>query len=68
MRLVASASGFSADTVVMGRDAADAFENSPKVLNAFDKKFVEPGVISPKLLQWGCDRSWAMARHPLVCG
>jgi Phage major capsid protein E len=53
MRLVASASGFSADTVVMGRDAADAFENSPKVLNAFDKKFVEPGVISPKLLTWG---------------
>jgi Phage major capsid protein E len=53
MRQVASASGFSADTVVIGQLAADAFENSPKVLNAFNKRFVEPGVISPKLLTWG---------------
>jgi len=50
MRLVSFAGGFSADTVVMG---TDAFEAHPKVLNAFDKKFVEPGVNSPKLLQWG---------------
>jgi hypothetical protein len=43
----------AADTIILGQQASDLFEAHPKVLNAFDKKFVEPGVISPKLLQWG---------------
>jgi hypothetical protein len=34
MRLVANQCGASADLVVMGKDAADAFESNSSVINA----------------------------------
>ena len=53
MRMVSGACGYSADLVVMGRDASDAFENSDKVLNAYDKKNIAPGEITPALAEYG---------------
>ena len=47
MRLVANQCGSSADLVVMGSSAADAFESNPNVLNAFDKMRVSPGQLAP---------------------
>ena len=38
MRMVSGACGYSADLIVMGKDASDAFENADKVLAAYDKK------------------------------
>jgi Phage major capsid protein E len=42
MRLVASASGFAADTIVMGSSASDAFENSTKVLTLMTRNSSSP--------------------------
>jgi hypothetical protein len=53
MRLVANQCGASADLVVMGRSAADAFESNPNVLNAFDKQRINQGVLSASNLSWG---------------
>ena len=47
MRLVSGACGFSADLIVMGKDASDAFENADKVLAAYDKQNISPGAITP---------------------
>ena len=49
MRLVSGACGYSADLIVMGKDASDAFENADKVLAAYDKKNISPGEITPAL-------------------
>jgi hypothetical protein len=53
MRLVSGACGYSADLIVMGKDASDAFENSAKVLSAYDKKNIAPGEITPALAEYG---------------
>jgi hypothetical protein len=37
----------------MGKDASDAFENSDKVLAAFDKRNISPGEITPALAEYG---------------
>jgi hypothetical protein len=53
MRLVSGACGYSADLIVMGKDASDAFENADKVLAAYDKKNIAPGEITPALAEYG---------------
>ncbi len=53
MRLVSGACGFSADLIVMGKDASDAFENADKVLAAYDKQHIAPGQITPALAEYG---------------
>ena len=53
MRLVSGACGYSADLIVLGKDASDAFENSAKVLSAYDKKNISPGEITPALAEYG---------------
>ena len=53
MRLVSGACGFSADLIVMGKDACDAFENADKVLAAYDKQHIAPGTITPALAEYG---------------
>ena len=53
MRLVSGACGYSADLIVMGKDASDAFENSDKVLAAYDKLNISPGTITPELAEYG---------------
>ena len=53
MRLVSGACGYSADLIVMGKDASDAFENADKVLAAYDKLNISPGVITPALAEYG---------------
>ena len=53
MRLVSGACGYSADLIVMGKDASDAFENADKVLAAYDKKNISPGEITPELAEYG---------------
>ena len=42
MRLVSGACGYSADLIILGKDASDGFENSDKVLAAYDKKNLSP--------------------------
>ena len=32
----------------MGKDAGDSFEPTPNVMNAYDKRFFQPGVLEPK--------------------
>ncbi len=53
MRLVSGACGFSADLIVMGKDASDSFENADKVLAAYDKQHIAPGQITPALAEYG---------------
>ena len=53
MRLVANQCGASADLIVMGKDAADAFESNPNVLAAFDKQRINQGTLSASNLSWG---------------
>ena len=53
MRLVSGACGFSADLIIMGKDASDAFENADKVLAAYDKQHIAPGTITPTLSEYG---------------
>ena len=53
MRLVSGACGYSADLIVMGKDASDAFENADKVLAAYDKMNISPGSITPQLAEYG---------------
>ena len=53
MRLVSGACGFSADLIVLGKDASDAFENADKVLSAYDKQHIAPGTITPALAEYG---------------
>ena len=53
MRLVSGSCGYSADLIVMGKDASDAFENSEKVLAAYDKQHIAPGTITPALAEYG---------------
>jgi hypothetical protein len=52
MRLVSGACGQSADLIVMGEDASDAFENADKVLAAYDKQHIAPGTITPQLAEY----------------
>ena len=42
MRLVSGACGYSADLIVMGKDASDGFESADKVLAAYDKMNISP--------------------------
>ena len=53
LRLVSSACGASADIVVMGRGAADAFESNPNVQSAYDKLRIAPGELAPATVGWG---------------
>jgi Phage major capsid protein E len=53
LRLVSSASGASADIVIMGKSAADAFESNPNVLSAYDKMRISPGELAPASVGWG---------------
>ena len=53
LRLVSSACGASADIVVMGRSAADAFEPNPNVQGAYDKLRISPGELAPATVGWG---------------
>ena len=53
LRLVSSACGASADLVVMGRAAADAFESNTNVLAAYDKLRIAPGELAPASAGWG---------------
>jgi hypothetical protein len=55
-RNMASASsqcGSSADLIIMGKNAADAFESNANVLNAYDKMRIAPGELTAKNLSWG---------------
>jgi hypothetical protein len=49
-RLVSGASGFNADLIVMGKDAGDAFESNPQVMEAYNKLAISSGQIDPKQL------------------
>jgi major capsid protein E len=51
LRAVSAACGFQADLIVMGKDAADAFESNTNVQNAYNRLFIQQGTIQPKLLE-----------------
>lgn len=53
LRLVSSACGASADIVIMGRSAADAFESHTNVMAAYDKLRIAPGELAPATAGWG---------------
>jgi hypothetical protein len=51
--LVSGQSGASADLIVMGRSAADAFESNAQVQTAYDKLRISPGQLSFENISWG---------------
>ena len=53
LRLVPNQRGASADLIVMGKDAADAFESNANVLAAYDKLRISSGELTPKNVSWG---------------
>jgi len=53
MRLVGAEAGAGVDTIVMGKTAADLFENHESVLNMFNKLFVKAGELTPKMSETG---------------
>ena len=53
LRLVSSACGASADLIVMGKDAADAFESNTNVKDAYNKLQISAGTLDPKTVAWG---------------
>jgi hypothetical protein len=53
LRLVSSTCGASADIVIMGRSAADAFESHTNVMAAYDKQRIAPGELAPANVGWG---------------
>ena len=53
LRLVSAACGATADLIVMGRDAADAFEANTNVQNAYNKLQIQAGTLDPKTVEWG---------------
>ena len=52
-RLVSGACGFTANLIVMGRLAGDAFESNPSVLESYNKLHIQPGMLSPDFEQFG---------------
>ena len=53
LRLVSGACGAAADLIVMGKDAADAFEANANVQNAYNKLQIVSGTLDPKTVEWG---------------
>jgi hypothetical protein len=53
LRLVSGACGASADLIVMGRTAADAFESNQQVQTAYDKLRISPGELTAQNISWG---------------
>jgi hypothetical protein len=54
MRAVSSNANLIADFIVFGSNAANLFENSDQVQNAYNKLFIQQGTITPKMVEWGC--------------
>jgi hypothetical protein len=52
-RLVSGASGFTADVIVMGKDAADAFEANANVMEGYNKLFIQQGTLNPSAVTVG---------------
>ena len=52
-RLVTGACGFAADLIVMGKDAGDAFESNPTVLESYNKLHIQPGTLTAELASFG---------------
>jgi hypothetical protein len=53
LRLVSGACGASADLIVMGKTAADAFESNAQVQTAYDKLRISPGELTAQNISWG---------------
>jgi hypothetical protein len=51
--LVSGASGFTADVIVMGKDAADAFEANANVMEGYNKLFIQQGTLNPSAVTVG---------------
>ena len=74
LRLVSAQCGASADLIVMGKNAADAFESNQNVLAAYDKLRISPGTLAPKNPQLGrsvagyVPRSAALRQRERVSG
>jgi hypothetical protein len=65
-RLVSSACGYVADVIVFSKEAADLFESNTSVLDAYNKYFVQQGVIDPKFTSWGVINLGTWRGIPLV--
>jgi major capsid protein E len=50
---VSGACGFTANLIVMGKDAGDAFESSPSVMESYNKLQVQSGTLAPEFEQFG---------------
>jgi hypothetical protein len=51
LRAVSASAGGNATLVVLGSEAADAFESNPNVVDSYNKLNYRPGTIEPKLLE-----------------
>ena len=71
LRTVSAACGFQADLIVMGKDAADAFEANPNVQNAYNRLFIQQGTLQPQYLEeisnYGVTILGTYRQIPLYC-
>jgi Phage major capsid protein E len=67
LRLVSSACGVSADLIVMGSAAADAFESNAQVQNAYNKLQVIPGILDPQTVAFGVTLLGSYRGLPIYC-
>ena len=64
-RLVSGTSEFTADVIVMGKEAADAFEANANVLNAYDKQWVQQGILNRSAVTVGVTALGTLRGIPL---
>ena len=64
-RLVSGACGFTANLIVMGRDAGDSFESHAKVMESYNKLAIQSGTLSPDYEQFGIVLLGTCTRIPL---
>jgi hypothetical protein len=71
LRSVSAACGFQADLIVMGKDAADAFEGNQNVQNAYNWLFIQQGTLQPQYLEeisnYGVTILGTYRQIPLYC-
>jgi hypothetical protein len=53
IRAVSSNANLVADFIVFGSTAASLWENSEQVLTAYNRLFLQQGLITPKMIDWG---------------
>jgi hypothetical protein len=66
IRAVGANANLIADIIAFGSNAATLFENADQVQNAYNKLFIQQGLITPKMVEWGVTTLGTFRGIPLV--